>query len=220
MQFKDDISLVQLPEVGTLPADANMQIPDPDLLNYYRLAKDRIYFVDYEIDACLMSIVKEIIRINIEDMGKPVEERIPIIIPILSYGGDLDVTYSFIDTCAMSKTPIITVNMGVAMSAGVLLLLAGHKRYALKHSDAMIHSGSGGMEGTFEQMEASQNFYKSQIAKMREYILDRTKIDPKVFNRKKTKDWYISANEQLELGIVDCIVDDLDEVFRFETSST
>ena len=69
-------------------------------------------------------------------------------------------------------------------------------------------------------MEASQNFYKSQIAKMREYILDRTKIDPKVFNRKKTKDWYISANEQLELGIVDCIVDDLDEVFRFETSST
>lgn len=213
MQIKNDIGLIPVTDVGALPPEANMQIPDPDLLNYYRLAKERVYFIDFEIDGTLMSLIKEIIRINMEDIGKPVEERLPIVFPILSYGGDLDVTYTFIDTCAMSKTPIITVNMGVAMSAGVLLLLAGHKRYTMRHADAMIHSGSGGMEGTFEQMEASQNFYKQQIAKMREYILGRTKIDPKVFNRKKTKDWYISASEQVELGIVDGIIDNLDEVF-------
>lgn len=191
-----------------------MMIPDPTLLTYYRLAKDRVFFVDFEIDEQLMQIVKEIIRINMEDMGRPVNERIPIVVPIMSYGGDLDVTYTFIDACAMSKTPIITINMGSAMSAGILLLLAGHKRYALKHSQAMIHSGSGGMEGTFEQMEASQNFYKDQVAKMREYILQRSKIDAKIFGRKKSKDWYLNADDQVNYGIVDGIIDDLDEVFK------
>lgn len=213
MKIKNDVELVSLPEVGVMPPDANLMIPDPTMLSYYRLAKDRVFFVDFEIDERLMDVIKEIMRINMEDMGVKPEERMPIVIPIMSYGGDLDITFTFIDVCAMSQTPIITINMGSAMSAGILLLLAGHKRYALKHSQAMIHSGSAGMEGTFEQMEASQNFYKAQVSKMREYILERTKIDAKMFGRKKSKDWYLSADDQLNYGIVDAFVDDFDEVF-------
>jgi len=213
MDIKNDVEFVSLPEVGVMPPDANLMIPDPTMLAYYRLAKDRVFFVDFEIDERLMDVVKEILRINMEDNGIEPQDRIPIVIPIMSYGGDLAVTFTFIDVCAMSKTPIITVNMGTAMSAGILLLLAGHKRYALKHSQAMIHSGSAGMEGTFEQMEASQNFYKAQVAKMREYILERTKIDSKMFGRKKSKDWYLSTEDQLNYGIVDKLVNDFDEVF-------
>ena len=48
---------------------------------------------------------------------------------------------------------------------------------------------------------------------MREYILERTKIDAKMFGRKKSKDWYLSADDQLNYGIVDAFVDDFDEVF-------
>ena len=214
--IKNDTMILPVPQVEeppNLPPQANMQIPDPDLLNYYKLANDRIFFIDFEIDETLMGLVKEILRINREDTGVPAEKRKPIVFAIMSYGGDLDVTYTFIDVCALSKTPIITVNLGSAMSAGILLLLAGHKRYAFQHSQAMIHSGSGGMEGTFEQIEASQNFYRDQVAKMRAYILSRTNIDTKLFNRKKTKDWYINADEQLDLGIVDAVINDLDEVF-------
>ena len=213
--IKDDNtgSIMLLPEVSEMPPQANYQIPDPDLLTYFQFAGNRIFFIDYEIDETLMSVIKEIIKININDNGIPVDKRTPIVIPIMSYGGDLDVTYTFIDVCAMSKTPIITVNMGAAMSAGVLLLLAGHKRYALKHAQAMIHSGSGGMEGTFEQIEAKQTFYKNYVALMREYILERTEIDVKTFGRKKAKDWYLNADEQVKLGIVDGIIDSLDEVF-------
>ena len=214
MKNKDDnTGLIMLPQVGEMPPQANYQIPDPDLLAYFQFAGNRIFFIDYEIDETLMSVIKEIIKINMADAAIPVEKRIPIVIPIMSYGGDLDVTYTFIDVCAMSKTPIITVNMGAAMSAGVLLLLAGHRRYSLKHAQAMIHSGSGGMEGTFEQIEASQAFYKNQVTRMREYILERTKIDAKAFGRKKTKDWYLDADEQVKLGIVDGVIDSLDEVF-------
>ena len=194
--------------------DVNLQIPDRDLLFYYKFAKDRIFFIDYEITGELMLPIKEIIRINIEDANIPVEKRKPIIICIQSYGGDLDITYTFIDICAASKTPIYTVNMGVAMSAGLLLLLAGHKRFALSHSQAMIHSGSAGFSGTFEQIEESQKSYQKQVAQMREYILSRTNIEPKLFSRNKTKDWYISVDDQIKYGIVDKVITSLDEVFK------
>lgn len=209
--FKNE-SIV-LPELVDMPDDANFQVPDRDLLTYYRFAKDRIFFIDYEIDDYLMLLIKEIIRINIMDKGKPVEERKPIVIGIKTYGGNLDVTYSFIDVCAGSKTPIYTVNLGAAMSAGLLIFLAGHKRYCLEHSTAMIHSGSAGFEGTYEQIEASQKSYEKQVKKMRDYIISRSHIDAKLFARKKKDDWYIESDEQVSLGIADKVIEGLDEVF-------
>lgn len=86
-----------------------------------------------------------------------------------------------------SKTPIRTINMGVAMSAGLLILLAGHERYAMKYSTAMIHRGSGGAQGTYEQMEEQQKNYKKLIDTMRDYILERTNIDTKLFNKQKVR---------------------------------
>lgn len=201
-----------LPDIP-IPDDANFQIPDRDLLTYYQFAQSRIFFIDYEIDDYLMLLIKEIIKINIEDRDVPIEERKPIVIGVKTYGGNLDVTYSFIDICAGSKTPVYTVNLGAAMSAGLLILLAGQKRFCLEHSSAMIHSGSAGFEGTFEQIEASQRSYEKQVKKMRDYILSRTNIDPKLFSRKKKDDWYIESDEQVKLGIVDKIIGSIDEVF-------
>ena len=82
----------------------------------------------------------------------------------------------------------------------------------MKYSTAMIHSGSGGAQGTYEQMEEQQKNYKKLIDAMRSYIMERTNIDLKLFNKNKTKDWYITDAEQVELGIVDSIVSDLDEI--------
>lgn len=197
----------------TMGDDATLQLPDPYLLSYYKFAKERIYFINQEIDENLMLMVQEIIKCNIEDVGKPIEERAPIVFCIQSYGGLIDITYTFVDACAASKTPIYTVNMGVSMSAGLLLLLAGHKRFSFKHSQAMIHSGSAGFQGTFEQVEEGQKSYKKQVEQMREYILSRTNIDPKLFSRNKSKDWYISVEDQLKFGIIDKVIDNLDEVF-------
>ena len=191
----------------------NLQLPNPELLNYYRGLEKRILWIDTEIDDCLLELEKLILLWNAEDKGKPVEEREKIRIFIFSYGGSIDACFSMLDICELSKTPIVTYNMGVSMSAGLLLLLAGSERYTLPKSQVLIHSGSGGAAGTFEQVEAQMATYKQLVSMMREYIIKRTKIDTKLLNKNKNKEWYIFAEEQVELGIVDGIISDLDVMY-------
>lgn len=196
-----------------IPASIDgLSLPDPGLLQYYANAEDRNYWIDFEIDDRLLIIAREIIKYNQIDKDIPVEDRKPIVLWIFSEGGLMDVCYSFLDVCALSKTPIITINVGIAMSAALLILLAGHKRYALSMSDALMHSGSGGAVGTYEQAEATMDNYKKNIEKMRKYILNRTGMDPKTYNRKKNKEWYLDAAEQVEYGVVHGILNSLDEI--------
>lgn len=181
----------------------NYQLPAPDLLNYYREEKDRIIWVDYEIDNQLLEAVRLINYWNREDKDLPVDQRKKIKVLVFSYGGALDACFAFLDTCALSKTPIVTINMGIALSAGLLILLAGHERYCTPLSQALIHSGSGGTGGTYEQTEAQMHNYRTLVTMMKDYILSRTKIEPKLFAKKRASEWYLFAQQQVELGIVD-----------------
>lgn len=190
----------------------DIKLPSPELVHYYKDYDKRRIYINYDIDDSLFEITKQIMEYNRQDKEKPIEEIAPIIIYIQSYGGDLYQAYTLISTILASRVPVYTVNMGVAMSAGFLILLAGHKRYAMKYSTAMLHTGSGGASGTFEQMEEQQKNYKKLIDTMRDYILERTKIDVKLFNRNKSKDWYLTDKEQVELGVVNEIVASLDDI--------
>ena len=196
-----------------LPDNAeNLQLPNPELLNYYRLAENRIFYVDFEIDMSILEIQKAIININMADKNIPIEKRLPIKIFIDSMGGLLVESMSLATIMTMSKTPVITVNIGEAYSGGAILLLAGHKRYALPYSKALLHTGSGSVGGTFEQTEQAQKNYKKQVAEMGEFILKRSGMDEKLYKKNKTKDWYLDANEQVNTGLVHAIVTDLDEI--------
>lgn len=189
-----------------------MALPDPYLTNYWRLAEKRIFYINDEITEETLEIQKAIIAINIEDRNVNIEDRKPIYIYINTNGGLLQETMSLSQVMIMSNTPVITVNVGAAYSGGALLLLAGHKRYALKYTKAMIHSGSSGIAGTYEQTEAAQRVYKKQVDEMSEYILDRSKMDEKLFKRNKSKDWYLDHDEQLKYGLVHHIVTSLDDI--------
>lgn len=195
-----------------IPPEADVKLPNPDLVHYYKDYENRRIYIDYDIDDGLFEVTKQILEYNRQDKGKKPEDREPIIIYVMSYGGDLYQAYAAMSVILASVTPIYTVNAGVAMSAGLLLLLAGHKRFATKYSTAMIHQGSGGAQGTYSEMVEQQKNYSRLVESMRDYILERTKIDTKTYNRKKEKDWYISGKEQVELGIVDKIVESLDEI--------
>ena len=202
---------VQFLDIVIPKSVANMELPAPELVQFYKDYDNRNIFIS-DIDEDLFATTKLIYDYNASDKGKPIEERKPITIQIMSYGGDLYQAYALISAILASTTPVITINCGVAMSAGLLILLAGHKRYAMKYSTAMIHSGSGGAQGTYEQMEEQQKNYKKLVDLMRNYIMERTTIDSKLFNKNKTKDWYITDAEQVELGIVSKIVENLDEI--------
>ncbi len=190
----------------------DIKLPDPELVNYWRLAENRIFYVDFEIDESILELQRSIITINMADKGIEPENRLPIRILIDSPGGLLSETMSLCSTIIMSRTPIITINVAEAYSGGCLLLLAGHKRYTFPYAKAMLHTGSGGVSGTYEQTEQAQKNYKKQVDEMGAYILEQSGMDEKVFKRNKSKDWYFDANEQIQYGIVDKIITNLDEI--------
>ncbi|MBO7732596.1 MAG: ATP-dependent Clp protease proteolytic subunit [Methanobrevibacter sp.] len=191
------------------PSD-NAVLPDPHLLTYYKDESERIIWIDSEIDESILDVIRLILAYNREDKNIPVEQRKPIKLLLYSYGGDGQACFGLIDVIAMSKTPVYTVNMGVAMSAGLLILLAGHKRFCMPRSTALAHSGSGGTSGTFEQTEAQMKDYQHFVKMMRDYISERTTIDAKTLAKNKGKEWYLYAEDQLAYHVVDEIVTDLD----------
>lgn len=195
-----------------LPPEATMQLADPGMVNYYQSLDNRILWVDGEIDITLLEITRLIMHWNIQDNDIPVEDRKPIKVFIFSPGGNLAETMHACSVIQMSKTPVWTVNMGIALSGGFMLLISGQKRFAMPYARAMFHRGSGGAAGTFGQAEDAMKDYNAQIETMKEFVLSHTKISKRAFGQKKDRDWYFSAEEQVANGVVDYIVTDLEQI--------
>ena len=97
-------------------------------------------------------------------------------------------------------------------SAGLLIFLSGKKRYAFKHSQLLIHQGSASFSGTADEIKSAQESYERKLEKMEKYILSHTSIDKKLFDKKKTKDWYVSGDELISLGIADKIIEKFSDI--------
>ena len=206
-------TLIDVPIIGQMKDDA---LPAPEEYSYWQLRSQRVFTIDYEIDEDyqLIELSKVIIQMNIEERKTPKEQLKPIYIFIHSFGGDLRQSMYFCDLLMASRIPVVTIAMGAAMSAGFQIFLAGHKRYAFKHSQLLVHAGYAGFEGTASEMEEFNKNYKKQIAEMKDYILERTGIDEKIFNRNKNKDWYLTSEELVKYKVVDKLVDSLDDIFE------
>lgn len=190
----------------------NLNLPSPQLLEFYKNKKERIIWIDKDIDESLLDEVRMILRYNKEDKDVPINERKPIKVFLQSYGGDAYSCMTFLDVVSLSKTPVYTYNMGIAMSAALYMLLAGHKRFALKSSQVMIHQGVINVGGDMVNANASVDACKKIIDIFRDYVLNRTDIDIKLYNKKKEKDWYLFAEDQVKYHIVDEIIDDVDSI--------
>ena len=193
---------------------ADIKLPDPDLLRFYKNQKSRVIYLDYIIDEDFIQLVgNQIIEYNIEDKGKPVEERKPIVILINSGGGNLDTTYAVIGIIERSKTPVYTVNLNSAHSAAGLILLAGHKRYCMPRSQMLIHKGSAsGISGNFDEIADSMKSYKKIVDDMINLICDKSKIERKDITKNCKPDWFLSVDQMLGFGCVDKVLDSLDDI--------
>lgn len=195
-----------------LPPEATMQLADPSLVNYYQALDNRVLWVDSEIDITLLEITRLIMYWNTLDKDIPVADRIPIKLCIFSPGGNLAETMHACSVIQMSKTPVWTINMGMALSGGFLLLISGQKRFTLPYARAMFHRGSGGAAGTYGQAEDAMKDYNAQMDDMRDFVLKHTKITKQSFGKKRDRDWYFGANEQIKYGVVDEIVTELEQI--------
>ena len=159
-----------------------------------------------------MSLHRMILRWNMEDEGKPVEERKPIHIFIMSPGGYLSYMWMIVDAIRASTTPVYTVNIGMAASSAALIFIAGHKRFMSKNASVLFHEGSAELSGdAMKIMDASES-YKKALKRMKEHILANTKISKQLMNKYLHNDWEIESEQCLEYGVCDAIIETLDEV--------
>ena len=187
-------------------------MPAPDEISYFKLEKERKYYLDDVVDGELMGLHRMILRWNMEDAGVKPEERKPIWIYIMSPGGEADVMWALLDVIGSSKTPVYTVNVGTAASAASLIFIAGHKRFMMPNARVIIHEGSAQFGGdAVKVMDASES-YKKELKRMKQYILSHTSIKPEQLGRKRNNDWELDAATCLEKQVCDKIIESIEEV--------
>lgn len=203
--------------VGIPEDTANLQLPNPELRDYYRDEQDRIFWIDSEIDGSTLEFVKMIVRCNREDKGKPTEERKPITVFIDSPGGSVEVLYSIVKAMKLSKTIIRTVNICTCFSAASEILAAGTKgyRYCMPGSVVMCHSGSMQLSGTSGNVDATKKWCDALCKRCTDIFLENTGIEPKFYKRKTgtNSDWYLFEDEAVKYGIADKVITDYEELF-------
>ena len=191
----------------------NLQLPDSMLVTFYRNLENRILWLDSEVDDYFLEYGKYILQWNQEDLGIDPKDRKPIRLLFFSPGGSLEINNSMIDIIKKSKTEVIGINMGIAQSAGAFIFLACHKRLCMPNATFLLHRGQGQFGGTYDEIICQVMEYQRQIGELEEYVLANTKIDQETFDEHFGTEWYISAKEALEYGMIDKIIDDIDEIF-------
>lgn len=199
-----------------LPAEATYQLADIGLVNFYKDYKNRVLWIDKDVSDSLFEEIRMVILWNREDDANniPIEDRKEITLMVHSYGGQLDAAFALIDVMNLSKTPIKTVNVNAAMSAGALIFLNGHKgkRYCMPMSTALIHEGSGGSRGTYEQVQAQNENYKKLMDMMKDNIKKHTSISSQTLGKWKNKEIYLYASDQIKYNLADHIVSDIFDI--------
>lgn len=172
----------------------------------------KLYLKENVDEKSVMPLIEAIHRINDDDAEKEKEyngwERKPIKLYIYAYGGVCYAGFALIDAIRASKTPVHTIVLGTAMSMGIFVFNAGHKRLIGEHATLMYHdvSISTGMNGEMTEglkieLDEALRLQKMGSDFLMEYSLVEESTLKDYINRKA--DWYISAEEAIRLKIAD-----------------
>ena len=170
---------------------------------YSRLLKDRIIFIGTVIDDYISNLViAQLLFLQMEDPDKDIN------LYINTPGGSVTAGLAIYDTMQFCKSDVTTYCVGQAASMGALLLAAGKKgkRFALPHSRIMIHQPWGGAQGAATDI----NIQAREINRLKEALQDilaqHTGKSADVIEKDSDRDYFMSATEALEYGIVDKVV--------------
>jgi len=170
---------------------------------YSRLLKERIIFLGTDISDQIADLVMaQLIFLEYEDSEKD------ITIYINSPGGYVSSGLAIYDTIEFIKPDVSTICIGQASSMGAILLAAGTKgkRYALPHSRIMLHQPLGGAGG----QAADIAIHAREIIRIKkaltEILVRHTGQSEEVISKDTDRNFYMSAQEALEYGIIDEIL--------------
>lgn len=168
---------------------------------YSRLLKERIIFVTGVVEPVMANlIVAQLLFLESENPDKPISMYIN------SPGGSVVAGLAIYDTMKFIKPEIVTICTGMAASMGAFLLASGDKRMALPNADIMIHQPSGGSQGQATDMKIVMDHMDKTKEKLTNYLSIFTKKDYEVVYNDCERDNFMSADEALEYGLVDKVV--------------
>nr|WP_298876536.1 ATP-dependent Clp endopeptidase proteolytic subunit ClpP [uncultured Mogibacterium sp.] len=170
---------------------------------YSRLLKDRIIFIDQEIDDHLASVVvAQLLFLEAEDPEKDIN------IYINSPGGSVTAGMGIYDTMKYVKPDIATICFGMAASMGAVLMTAGTKgkRFALPNAEIMIHQPLGGAKGQASDIKIQAEWMQKTKEKLNNILAEATGQPYETILRDTDRDNFMSASEAVEYGLIDKVL--------------
>jgi ATP-dependent Clp protease protease subunit len=169
-----------------------------------RLFRERIIFLTEEVDDGIANaIVAYLLYLDSDDQTKP------IYLYINSPGGSVTAGMAIYDTIQYIKSEVITICVGLAASMGSFLLAAGAKgkRLALPHSRIMIHQPSGGTRGQASDIEIEAREILRIRHQLNQIYADNTGQVLSKIEKDMDRDFFMSAQEAKEYGLIDRVIE-------------
>jgi ATP-dependent Clp protease protease subunit len=173
---------------------------------YSRLLKDRIIFLGTPIDSQVANTI--VAQLLLLDSQNPERE---IQLYINCPGGEVYAGLAIYDTMQYIKAPISTICVGIAMSMGSVILMAGDpgKRYATPNSRIMIHQGSSGFRGNTPDVEVQAKEVLYLRDKMITLYHKHTELPQDKLLRDMERDYFMSPHEAKDYGLIDGVVENV-----------
>lgn len=172
---------------------------------YTRLSQERIIFLGQEVtDSLANRIVAYLLYLNSDDASKP------IYIYINSPGGSVTAGMAIYDTMQYIKAEVVTICVGQAASMGAFLLAAGTKgkRLALPHARIMIHQPLGGTRGQATDIDIEAREILRVRQNLNEILANRTGQTIEKIQKDTDRDYFMSAQEAKEYGLIDQVIEE------------
>lgn len=170
---------------------------------YSRLLKERIIFLAGPVnDTLANSVIAQMLFLASKDPKKDIQ------LYLNTPGGSVTAGLAIYDTMQYVKSPVSTVCVGMAASMGATLLAAGvkGKRFALPNSEILLHQVAGGATGAATEIEITAK----QIIKIKErlnrILAKHTGQALKKIEKDTDRDFYLSAEEAKDYGIIDEVI--------------
>jgi ATP-dependent Clp protease protease subunit len=170
---------------------------------YSRLLKERVIFLVGEVnDQTANLVVAQLLFLESENPDKDIS------LYINSPGGSVSAGMSVFDTMNFIKPHVSTLCIGMAASMGAFLLAAGEKgkRFSLPNSKVMIHQPLGGARGQATEIEIHAREILKTRDQLNRILAERTGQPLEKIERDTERDYYLSADESKEYGLIDQVI--------------
>lgn len=170
---------------------------------FSRLLNDRIIMLCDEVNVTTASlVVAQLLYLEGQDPDKDISLYID------SPGGEITSGLAIYDTMQYIKCDVSTICMGMAASMGAFLLSSGAKgkRLCLPNADVMIHQPSGGSKGQATDMKIMADYILKTRDKLNRIMADNTGKSVEQIQKDCERDYWMTAQEALEYGLVDKII--------------